>query len=407
MTTVVETSEEEPLLTVALFIGELLHEGEEHTALADTPAKRYAAECEGLMEEGRWNDLLVRLLDSSSIMFGKASDKDVETCFLVICNVVCKLPEAEALQAADKIVAAVTVETSDSALRLRALLNLFNLMPYNTGKYSIILATLEYCASTALVEPLLPAAKRADVWVKEWGIGNEETRALWSAFAKLLQGYKPASKDYFNFLIKYLTTFENVENPPLEKIETEAVLATKEFVTNADLFHCDLLDLKCIQKVKDSPKVSGTFKLLGIFLTGRLSDYLTAYKADPKLVEDLGLSHEDCVSKMRLMSLAALGNEGESGEIPYSLVKDALQIDISEVETWVVKAIGLKLLEAKMDQLREVVVISRCSNRVFEAAQWEELRSKLEGWKGSVGNVCKVVGQLRAGGHSVDPLLMR
>jgi len=89
------------------------------------------------------------------------------------------------------------------------------------------------------------------------------------------------------------------------------------------------------------------------------------------------------------------------------LVKDTLQIDDSEVETWVVKAIGLKLLEAKMDQLREVVVISRCSNRVFEAAQWAELRSKLVGWKGSVGNVCKVVGQLRAGGHTVDPMLMR
>lgn len=36
--------------------------------------------------------------------------------------------------------------------------------------------------------------------------------------------------------------------------------------------------------------------------------------------------HEDCVAKMRLISLVDLGTD-ESGQIPYSLLKETLQVE--------------------------------------------------------------------------------
>lgn len=42
-----------------------------------------------------------------------------------------------------------------------------------------------------------------------------------------------------------------------------------------------------------------------------------------------------------------------------------------EVENWVLQAIQTGLMEAKMDQMQRVVVISRCTNRVFGPAQWK------------------------------------
>lgn len=39
----------------------------------------------------------------------------------------------------------------------------------------------------------------------------------------------------------------------------------------------------------------------------------------------VGLVHEDCIVKMRLMSLVDLGSN-ESGQIPYALIKDTLQV---------------------------------------------------------------------------------
>lgn len=87
------------------------------------------------------------------------------------------------------------------------------------------------------------------------------------------------------------------------------------------------------------------------------------------------------------MSLVDLGLH-ESGQIPYSLIKDTLRVKVSllflilllpvvpltrwlimlvqvclqiddddEVELWVVKAITAKLMDCKMDQMNQVVIV--------------------------------------------------
>lgn len=101
---------------------------------------------------------------------------------------------------------------------------------------------------------------------------------------------------------------------------------------------------------------------------------------------DTGLVHEDCVAKMRLITLVDLGAH-KSGQIPYHAIKETLQvilvsimflcpfsftwlhlmlsenvlclsqIEDSEVEPWVVKAITAKLLDCRIDQINEVVIV--------------------------------------------------
>lgn len=51
---------------------------------------------------------------------------------------------------------------------------------------------------------------------------------------------------------------------------------------------------------------------------------------------------------------------------------DTLQVSgDDEVEDWVLRAIQTGLMEAKMDQMQRVVVIRRCTNRVFGPLQWK------------------------------------
>ena len=40
-----------------------------------------------------------------------------------------------------------------------------------------------------------------------------------------------------------------------------------------------------------------------------------------------GLVHEECIAKMRLMSLVDLGSDG-SGQIPYELIRDTLRVNL-------------------------------------------------------------------------------
>ena len=48
----------------------------------------------------------------------------------------------------------------------------------------------------------------------------------------------------------------------------------------------------------------------------------------------LGLVHEECIAKMRLLSLVDLSSDG-SGQIPYELIRDTLQVNLFLVSMFV------------------------------------------------------------------------
>lgn len=52
--------------------------------------------------------------------------------------------------------------------------------------------------------------------------------------------------------------------------------------------------------------------------------------------------------------------------IQYDQIRQALHIETSEVERWVVKAKGEKLLTAKIDQMHRVVTVTMCSTKGFD-----------------------------------------
>lgn len=60
--------------------------------------------------------------------------------------------------------------------------------------------------------------------------------------------------------------------------------------------------------------------------------------------------------------------------------QSALGIPEEEVESWVVCAIGKKLLEARIDQLRHTVSVTRAAHRCFGSEQWQELHAQLSAW---------------------------
>ena len=61
--------------------------------------------------------------------------------------------------------------------------------------------------------------------------------------------------------------------------------------------------------------------------------------------------------------------------------QDALGVEEGEVEVWVVRAIGKKLLEARIDQMRRTVAVTKCMQRTFSTAQWRALLAQLGAWK--------------------------
>lgn len=78
-------------------------------------------------------------------------------------------------------------------------------------------------------------------------------------------------------------------------------------------------------------------------------------------------------------------------QLTYTSVADALRVDVSEVEFWVMQAIGSGLINAKMDQAREVVAVSMCAERDFGQKQWNRLHSSLVDWRDCIRSLLDVV----------------
>lgn len=66
---------------------------------------------------------------------------------------------------------------------------------------------------------------------------------------------------------------------------------------------------------------------------------------------------------------------------PTHPLQSALVLGAGEVEGAVVQAIGKRILEARIDQLRGVVAITKCAPRTFGSEHWLELQTTLRGWK--------------------------
>jgi translation initiation factor 3 subunit M len=134
--------------------------------------------------------------------------------------------------------------------------------------------------------------------------------------------------------------------------------------------------------------------LLKVFQEGKLEDYNSFIKSnggDDVLKQWEGVSSENCVRYMRILSLCSLAAEHE--EIPYEVVADTLQTSLDNVESWVIAAVSSGLLSAKMDQLQNKVVVERCVVRKFDMEQWKAVQTRLHVWKRNVGGILEAYRQ--------------
>ncbi|KAJ6371215.1 hypothetical protein OIU77_001674 [Salix suchowensis] len=346
------------------------------------------------MVMNRWLDLTSLMLTSADIVFSnsKVSEKDLECIFTVICNLITtsRSPDEE-LEMAKLICAKIIQQPSDKpALRLRILFNLYNLLDNAYCRFYVFMKTLNLAISGKVTEHVIPSFKKIDSFLKEWNLEVQDQRELFLSVANALKDSKSSAKDSFKFLTKYLATFSDEDTYKMGEAKEEAVRTIIEFVKAPDMFQCDLLDMPAVGQLEKDAKYALVYQLLKIFLTQRLDAYLEFQAANSALLKSYGLVHEDCIAKMRLMSLVDLASH-ESGRIPYALIKDILRIDDDEVELWVVKALTAKLIDCKMDQLNQVVLVSSCTERVFGKQQWQALSTKLRTWRGNIESVINTI----------------
>ncbi|KAL2325673.1 hypothetical protein Fmac_024731 [Flemingia macrophylla] len=391
MATVVPTSEEDAALSVVQFASELTW-ADAGPEVADPQVARLCKEAEEFIVMGKWLELASLMITSAELIFSKVSEKDIESVFTVICNLVTKTENPDEVMEIVKVITAKILQQPNEkpAARLKILINLYNLLETPYCQFYVYMKILNLAVDGKVTEHIIPSFKKIDNFLKDWKIGIPEQRELFLAICNILKENKSMSKDAFKFLTSYLSTFLGEDTEVLSEAKEEAARAIVEFVRAPDVFQCDLLDLPAVGQLEKDAKYGLLYQLLKIFLTQRLDAYLDYHAANSTFLKSYGLVHEECIAKMRLMSLVDLSSD-ESGQIPYELIKDTLRINDDEVELWVVRAITAKLIDCKMDQMNQVVVVSHPTDRVFGQHQWQELKTKLGTWRGNIANVISTI----------------
>ena len=100
------------------------------------------------------------------------------------------------------------------------------------------------------------------------------------------------------------------------------------------------------------------------------------------------------------MALLSLGSQtaARSATVSFDQIRDVLSISDEEVEGYIVKAIGKKLIEARINQPERSVIITRCTLRTFEQQHWLQLRDQIANWTSNLASVAEMVSVAAAQG---------
>ena len=305
----------------------------------------------------------------------------------------------------------MTSSNEQAEIRLDVLQELYSILPFNSrARFTIFMARLQYAARAGMHEKALAHLTTGDVkpLVQAWELNKLEEKQLYVALCDSLSKTAVDGLDQQEILINFLETFESSTVEELASVNDYAqravigtinktITVTKDPTMNtgepkiaAETYH-----LSAVQSLKNSATESHrrAYELLNVFCEGDTQQFRDFCAKYPGQLEEFGLSEQVCVDNIRLLSLASLSTLDES--ISYSRVAELLSIELGEVEQWVVKAITSKVIDAKLDQLNEAIVINRGSQRHFTDKQWTDLSVKLKKWRGSVQTILQSVRKAR------------
>mmetsp|Transcript_853 Transcript_853/g.1759 ORF Transcript_853/g.1759 Transcript_853/m.1759 type:complete len:411 (-) Transcript_853:63-1295(-) len=347
-------------------------------------------------------DLALENLDK---IFAQAGEKEKEKESVEgVLNVVCWLfqrvlenntNQADAVTLAEKLLKKITSDTATHpVLRLKMLSTIYNILEGNgTARYNTFLAIVQYAAAAGKdsLSMVSPQFEQLDTMLAEWGSDASKTRAMFQAIFDAM--FKHGDSDgAHKYRLKFLTSYQG--DKELESAKPQACTAVTEAIANPKVYQFDTyLQLDAVQALQNDSKNGKLYELLQLFASKDLGDFNTFYGANGSYVDGLGLKKDECVLKMRLLSLCTLASS--QPQIKYTEIASCLQVAEEDVEKWAIKAITAKLLDAKMDQLNKVVIINHCTDRMFSQEQWVGLRSKLVGWKDRMKQLMVVIENTR------------
>ncbi|KAJ6560455.1 hypothetical protein B0H19DRAFT_1147790 [Mycena capillaripes] len=331
---------------------------------------------------------------------GEGSEKEIEGFFNLIYAHLFSLYSPESAETNQFVAALIRTISSASSeqtsIKYRLLSNLFNAIPRKSPlRLAVYTALLDLATANEELDALQLARVDVEKWLREWDISSEEK----STFLKTISDSYEKSGELvtaYEYSLAYVRSLPpGAPTTEAAAVETIATALRLPFVFDFD----PLFKLDAVVAAKDHE----LFSLLHIFLNDGLPQFKSWTDSHPGALEKYKLESLQLERKIRLLTLASLGFKNIGQDLPYSKVAEALQVEPSEVEKWVIDVIRAGLLSGKLSQTSQSLHITRSTTRTFEREQWEALEKRLVAWKAGLAGVLEVVAAARKQGtpHTV------
>jgi len=139
----------------------------------------------------------------------------------------------------------------------------------------------------------------------------------------------------------------------------------------------ELLDLQAIKQLSGANEE--VLNLLNLFTTTDAKGFEAQINKFAKLMKAEGLTKEELIVKKSYVQICSLSTDVTN--FAYSDLAKLLNIDEDEIENWAIDAIQNKIIDAKIDQQKEEIVIKSHMLRELKKKEWQSIQVKIQTWK--------------------------
>jgi len=355
---------------------------------AETTSPSFVEDCEGCIARGDAAKLMTTILAENSAIQALSLDDEAVSAVSLLAAL---LDRAKDSQLVDKLADSLIQVSTDTSKTISLLATLYNMRSDALEKVGLLVKMVKLATERqpSLLEPhnsMLGKwidASHLPGMLDEWKVDPVSRRPLYLAASE--GASTPLAKQRFTLLVLETYSSSDIDPQGVKVAEQAAVGIIRDPVSLFEQQR-NILALPAIQALEQ--KSAPLLALLKVVQEGKLEDYhsfIQSNGGEGILKQWEGVTPENCVRYMRILSLCSLAAEHE--EIPYQVVADTLQTEMKDVEKWVIAAVSSGLLSAKMDQLQSKVVVERCVVRKFDMRQWKAVQSRLHAWKQNVGQI--------------------
>lgn len=331
---------------------------------------------------------LVQVIEASNVCWKECNEFEVEVVFNSIINLVSIVPldkvEILIVNLCEKLGKAIPGESKKNAVRFKLLSNLFGGLDENSPyRYTVYVALVKLAGQSDLMHEVRPTIQEMRPKFAQWEITQTQLQNLlrltYEGFYECKK-YEQATK----VMIELLGTYTAVNAAQAREDAHKCIVTC---IADPNTYLLDhLLTLKPVKFLEGEL----IHDLLTIFVQGKLTQYLQFYNSHKDFLNSTGLSHEQNLQKMRLLTFMQMAETRT--EIDYETIHSEMQVEKDDVESFIIDVVRTKAVRCKIDQMSNKVIISSTTHRTFGKQQWQMLRERLEGMQ---RNLAVVLGSLQ------------